>query len=335
MRRVVRDLKSPGFLPGALLCLASLSGCATNRLPEQTWLAPAVSLPAEIAGVPHYPQELNQCGPAALAELLTWSGASTTPEELSPYLYIPERGGSLQLEMLVQTRVRGRIGYQIPPTSEALQQELAAGHPVLVLQNNGLSWIPVWHYAVVVGAPEDQVLRLRSGPYANHDLPARKFMNTWRRSAYWAMVALPPDELPVSLAPEDVLAAIEAAATVLAPAAVRDALDSAIIRWPTQAGFHFALANLDYTAGMLQRSADGFRSALQLDPVDLAARNNLAWVLSELGELDQAMEQIRIGREVISRVGAEGSDLAVALASTEVTVQCLQAGGTVGVCQGE
>lgn len=280
----------------------------------------------EIADVPHYPQEAKQCGPAALAEVLTWSGVATTPEELSPYLYIPERGGSLQLEMLAQPRRYGRLSYELPPKLSALQQELAAGHPVLVLQNNGLSWIPFWHYAVVVGVPEERVLRLRSGPHASHDISADKFLNTWRRSDYWAMVVLPPERLPASLPPEDVLAAIEAASGVLASSARREALDAAADRWPEKAAFHFALANLDYEEGRLQRAEAGFRRALQADPDDLAVRNNLAWVLSEQGELEAAMEQIRRAREILAGKPHDREGHADTLAHTEARIRCLREG---------
>jgi hypothetical protein len=37
------------------------------------------------------------------------------------------------------------------PGCQQLCEEVAAGHPVIVLQNIGLSWYLVWHYAVVVG----------------------------------------------------------------------------------------------------------------------------------------------------------------------------------------
>jgi hypothetical protein len=34
-------------------------------------------------------------------------------------------------------------------------REVAAGNPVLVLQNLSFAWAPVWHYAVVMGYDAD------------------------------------------------------------------------------------------------------------------------------------------------------------------------------------
>src|SRR5690606_27832620 len=106
--------------------------------------------------------------------------------------------------------------------------ELAAGHPVLVLQNNGLSWLPAWHYAVVVGMnPLDETLRLRSGTHEDYDLAFDTFLKTWRRGNYWGIVVLPPGTMPVSVRPAPVLSAITAFARVADPGAVARALHAA------------------------------------------------------------------------------------------------------------
>ena len=117
----------------------------------------------ELDTVPFYPQDAYQCGPATLAMALTWSGLTVTPDDLKDQVYTPSRKGSLQLAMVGATRRHGKIAYQINGP-ESIFQEIAAGHPVIILQNLGLSWLPVWHYAVVIGydAPEQDVI-LRSG----------------------------------------------------------------------------------------------------------------------------------------------------------------------------
>jgi hypothetical protein len=52
--------------------------------------------------------------------------------------------------MIGAARRHGRLAYLITGP-DSMFEEVAAGHPVIVLQNLGLSWYPVWHYAVVVG----------------------------------------------------------------------------------------------------------------------------------------------------------------------------------------
>ena len=91
------------------------------------------------------------CAPAALATVLVASGVNVSPEALVPMVYVPLRQGSFQVEMVAAARSFDRLAYQIPPTLDALFAEISMGHPVLVLQNQGLSWYPRWHFAVVRG----------------------------------------------------------------------------------------------------------------------------------------------------------------------------------------
>ncbi|MGA0033840.1 MAG: hypothetical protein ACO3HA_10980, partial [Burkholderiales bacterium] len=85
----------------ALLSFFLLAGCAAPQTGALRMQVPA-GLPAqaELAAAPFFPQEEYQCGPAALATVLAYSGAAATPEVLVPQVYLPGREGSLQTEML-------------------------------------------------------------------------------------------------------------------------------------------------------------------------------------------------------------------------------------------
>ena len=144
----------------------------------------------ELEEVPFFPQQKDQCGPAALATVLAAAGVKVTPAELVGKVFLPGRGGSLQLEMVAVTRRYDRIPCVSKVGSEFLLAELQAGRPVLVLQNLGLSWWPIWHYAVVIGFdPARGVFFLRSGVTERLSLSARIFFNTWEASKFWAMVS--------------------------------------------------------------------------------------------------------------------------------------------------
>ena len=80
--------------------------------------------------------------------MLVASGVSTSPEELTPRVFIPARRGSLQVEMLAVPRGFRRLALPLPRSPEAIVAELEAGRPVLVLHNYGLPFWPRWHYAV-------------------------------------------------------------------------------------------------------------------------------------------------------------------------------------------
>ena len=161
MKRGIRA--SP--VAGILLSIVLLAGCATPQV--STLLArPPAALPprAELAATPFFPQEKYQCGPAALATALVHAGAAVSPEALVPQVYLPAREGSLQAEMLAATRRHGLIAYPLAPRLEAVLLEVAAGNPVIVLQNLAFAFAPVWHYAVVVGYDRDrEEIILRSG----------------------------------------------------------------------------------------------------------------------------------------------------------------------------
>ena len=160
--------------------------------------------------MPFFAQEELQCGPAALAMALDWSGLALTPAELAPQVYTEERKGSLQLSLVAAARRAGRLAVQVHGLRE-LAAELAAGNPVVLLQNLGLDWWHVWHYSVAVGYDLDRnVMILNSGAEERREVPLSTFDRTWRRAQEWGLVVTPPQRLPALRDPERLRAAIEA-----------------------------------------------------------------------------------------------------------------------------
>ena len=137
---------------GVFMALLLLSGCATQLQATKLMDSPppGLSTAVELRQVPFFPQERYQCGPAALATVLNWSGVTITPEQLVDEVYLPQRHGSLQVELMAATRRHQRLPYILEPDLQAMLDEVRGGHPVLVLLNLGLSWYPVWHYVVVM-----------------------------------------------------------------------------------------------------------------------------------------------------------------------------------------
>ena len=180
------------FLAAAVVLVAS--GCA-QMVPQtvalRTGWPAGVPQSHQVDGVPFFPQDEYQCGPAALATVLAFTGVPVTPEPLVSQVYVPARRGSLQLEMLAAARRHGRVSYVLAPRYGDLLREVAAGNPVLVLQDVG-ALAQQWHYAVVNGFdyPSGTVY-LRSGTVAKLEMPFTAFERTWMKSGYWAMVATP------------------------------------------------------------------------------------------------------------------------------------------------
>src|SRR5258705_9678994 len=123
-----------------------LSGCASIYPQTATLrdgLPEGMPKEVELKQVPFFPQAEYQCGPAALATALNAAGAKVTPEELVPQVYLPERKGSLQVEMLAAARRHGMVSYLLAPRFLDMLRELAAGNPVIVRYNQSL--FDSWH----------------------------------------------------------------------------------------------------------------------------------------------------------------------------------------------
>jgi tetratricopeptide (TPR) repeat protein len=256
----------------------------------------------ELGSVAFFPQDTHQCGPAALATLLASTGVDTTPEQLAPEVYIPARRGSLQVEILAAARRRGRIPWLLPPEFTALQAELAAGNPVLVLQDLGALGIRRWHYAVVVGHdPQRQVLVLRSGTERRHLEGQNYFRKSWQASDNWAITLTPPGRIPATATAAAYVRAI-ADSERYPPAADLDATYAAALRrWPDDPLLLFISANRDHARGQTAAAETSYRRLLALQPDHLAAHNNLANLLIDRGCAADAQEHARRAVELAER----------------------------------
>ncbi|EHR70362.1 hypothetical protein BurJ1DRAFT_1494 [Burkholderiales bacterium JOSHI_001] len=315
-----RRLAVAALLAGSI---ATLPGCArwsavqSAALGEHrpAGLPPRVNLQA----VPFFPQTPLHCAPAALATLLQHQGLSrASPEELADAVFLPARGGSLQVEVGAAARRHGAVATALPPRLDALVQELAAGHPVLVLQNLGLAIHPMWHYAVLVGYDLDaRELILRSGNEREQRLGLATFEHTWVRAGAWALAVLPPGELPPAASNEALLAAALAfARQAPAPAALRhwQALGS---RLPD---------SLPVAMGLAQALADGGDLNAAAATLDAAARrhdsaaawNNLALLRWQQGRHADAQDALG---QALRRVEAAEPGWRSAVESTRQSLQ--------------
>jgi len=241
-----------------------------------------------LAGVPFVPQEDYQCGPAALAMVLGAAGAPVPSEALVAQVYVPARGGSLQVEMLAAARRHGQLAVVLPGRLDAVLSEVDAGRPVIVLQNLSLPVLPRWHYAVVIGYDLDrQEILLHSGTTAQLALPMAVFERTWARSGHWAMVATAPSTLPASPDASSLRAAAAALERVDAAAAGR-AYAALTVRHPSVYGAWFGLGNALHSAGDLAGAERAFLRATETDPQAADGWNNLALTQLALGRVGDA-----------------------------------------------
>jgi hypothetical protein len=273
------------------LFLFVLSGCASflHEIPQPSLEHQQVFLKK----VPFYPQERYQCGPASLAMVLGWSGIAVQPDELVKEVFSPGRRGSLQSDLISAVRRHGRIAYPVSGI-KSLTDELAAGHPVIVLLNLGFFWYPKWHYAVVVGydMPAGEFI-LHSGNNENERLSFRVFNNLWSRSEKWGLLVLPPSQFAAEVQKDTWLEAVVGLERAKQWSAAITAYEMAITLWPESYGAWIGLGNSRYATGDLAEAASAFRQASYVNQENGIAFNNLAQVLWEMGRHKEALAAAR------------------------------------------
>lgn len=277
----------------SLVLAVFLSGCASQIQRPADSVTDTVQSRAILGSVPFHAQDEYQCGPASLAMMLGAQGLTDTPDELKEAVYIPERKGSLQVEMVAAARARGMVVYPLRPHIDAIITEVDAGHPVLVLQNLRFNWWPQWHFAVVVGYDlEREQLILNSGTNRFQRESFRVFDNTWRRGERWARVMLPPDQLPATARPLDYVRAVYDLEQTGRHELARTGYQTALLRWPDDLSAGFAAANHELATGNAAAAVEGFRSLMAFHPDVAAVWYNLGLSLEALQCPEAAAEAV-------------------------------------------
>ena len=280
------------------LVLLAVAGCATTRSAHD-WTPPA-TVPArqELEAVPFVPQAAYQCGPAALAMVLAWIGHPVHSDALAGRVFSRARQGSLPTDMTSAARRHGLVAYPIS-TLRAVVTEVAAGNPVILLQNLGSPDRPRWHYAVVVGYDlvRDQII-LRSGLTSREVSSVASLERTWAPSGRWGLLVLSPRKLPATVDEQALLEAIVGLERAQQWHAAVEAYEVAHERWPQSLGALIGLGNSRYALNDLSGAEQAFRLATRAHPECAAAFNNLAHVLTELGRREEALTAARRATEL-------------------------------------
>jgi hypothetical protein len=274
-----------------LACALLLAGCVSLPQSDALRAQPPTGLPERVAlDVPFFGDRDNFCGPSSLAMILAHAGAATDVSRLADQVYVPGRGGSLQVEMLAAPRAHGLVGVVLPPRLDAVLQELAAGNPVLLLVDLGVRLAPAWHYMVATGYDlERGELRVHSAPHADQRMRFDRVEYLWRNSHFWSMVALSPTRVPATVDRSTHAAAVAAFERAGRRADAGRAWQAHLARWPDSVLGWFALGNLAHGDGRSGDAEHAFRAALALDPSFVPALNNLALMLADQDRHDEAV----------------------------------------------
>ena len=314
-----------GFLFLGILLLGGCAGFSPQTDALNTQRPGDLPPRAEIRDVPYFPQDEYHCGPASLAMALNASGVKVSTTTLVDQVYLPGRKGSLQVEMLAAARRNGRVAYLIEPELAVLLREVAAGTPVIVLENFGALFYPLWHYSVVIGydLERGEIIR-HSGKHERTSGPLRLFEFFWQKENRWAMVAMPPERVPATATEPRYAEAVVALEKAGQPRSARTAYESMLKRWPVSLAALMGAGNTAYVLGDLASAEMRFREASAAHPGAVPALNNLAQTLLDRGKLEEA-------RVMAERAVALGGPLLARARATLDAVQKRQ--GSAGMPQ--
>jgi tetratricopeptide (TPR) repeat protein len=294
------------FAAAAATGIITLSACAIPTRQTDAFVKdPPRDIPvaATITGVPFVLQDKNYCGPASMAMVMAFAGNAVGVAQLAEQVYTPGKEGTLQADLVGAARRNGMMAVEIRGMS-ALLREIAAGHPVLTLENLGLSWYPRWHYAVVYGYDlSEPTITLHSGSHEADQKSMRKFERCWEDSGDWAIVVLRPGQLAATA---DDLAHTVAAAGLeqLGQSAEAErAYLSILSKWPESLGALIGMGNLKDAAGSPKESARYLDRAVKAHPDSSIAWHNLATAQGGAGQVREACRSASIALSLVE--GAE------------------------------
>lgn len=265
-----------------------LAGCATSRSLWQNDLA--AEAPAAVLDVPFVAQEKNLCGPVVLKMATHFSAPQYTLTDLKKITFREEAQGTFQSDILSASRRMGLTPYRVP-SSAAIWSHIRQGRPVVVFQNMGVSWLPAWHFSLVVGydAPKNQVL-LHTGTEPYQSLGLKRFLATWNRGEQWSYVITQPQDVPAGTSFAEALENAMLLEKTHQPQAARTLYQTLSKKFPDQFEPYLGLAQISYAEKKLSRALRELETALEKSPRHPALLFNLSILHFEVGHIQRAQE---------------------------------------------
>ncbi len=136
--------------------------------------------PFEIEGVPFLEQEKQQCGPSALATVLSYYGSPVRSETISRSVYLERIKGSLITDLENYARGLGFRAESGRGSVKEVQNMIVRGRPVIVLVDLGTWIVSRPHYLVVFGYDEEGFI-VHDGRRAARPVAYPEFREAWEK----------------------------------------------------------------------------------------------------------------------------------------------------------
>lgn len=174
---------------GAALILMSSANSSQAAQHVQVFVATARGPEVFALPVKGLKQHGNQCGPNAMAMVLTALGRDV-PANLVANLQHPKLDATLTVDMLLTARRLGLAARAFPGTYEDVLRLLSTGRPVIVLVDldGGRKRKPRWHYMVAFGADgRSGSVLFHTGSKKPRTLSREKLAELWAPSGGWLL----------------------------------------------------------------------------------------------------------------------------------------------------
>lgn len=245
-----------------------------------------------LEGVPATEFGAETCGAASLSAVMAYWDLDISIEELDRSLPKADNGGVLSLDLLLAARERGFQAELVVGDRTQILENLQDGRP-LILMLRVLDAIgerrDLYHYVVVDGFdPGMDLVRVQYGDGTYRWVSFDRFSRAWDDTGFATLVLQPGEEPGEPVDSIRYAVALEENGRLEEAAAVYQRL---LATAPPSALIWVNLGNVQAARDLDQEAEMAYRNALELDPDQLDALNNLAWLLLDSqGDLTEAHE---------------------------------------------
>jgi len=145
-----------------------------------------------IENVPFVKQTEFDCGPAALASVISFCGKAADLEKISASVYLPKLRGTLPMDLERYAKEEGFKTSSSSGSIAALKSALRNNIPVICLLDLGFSVYRQPHFVTVIGFDDGNGLFIvHDGETPNKTVRYEDFENKWARAGTWMIVITP------------------------------------------------------------------------------------------------------------------------------------------------
>ena len=148
----------------------------------------------KIDGVARVKQQANYCGPAAMESVFRAHGKKLTQETIGQEIYDAVGSATNGADMLLYAREHGFRAYSWNSSISDAKRKIAAGVPVIVLQQNSLT-DSSGHYRVLVGYDDTRsVFHVVDPYYDKTEMSYSESERLWNPMGHWALLITPKEK---------------------------------------------------------------------------------------------------------------------------------------------